>query len=68
MIKGDISGQVMTGTYTYAANLMLDVDGNFKKLYYIWNTKKKFRIINSPLVGDNDNEIKNIDMGRQDRV
>ncbi len=38
------------------AKLMLDVDGNFKELVYLWNTKKKYRIINSPLLGDADNE------------
>ena len=36
------------------AKLMLDPDKNFDKLTKIWNTKKKFRILNSPLVGDSD--------------
>ncbi len=39
------------------ANLMLDVDANFKELEMLWNTKKKYRIISSPLVGDWDNAI-----------
>ena len=38
------------------AKLMLDVDTNFNKLRHIWNTKKHYRIINSPLVGGRDNE------------
>jgi hypothetical protein len=37
------------------AELMLDPDGNFSTLYEIWNTNKKYRILNSPLVGDWDN-------------
>lgn len=39
------------------AELMLLPDENFDRLVSIWNTKKKFRIMNSPLVGDYDNEI-----------
>jgi hypothetical protein len=34
------------------AKLMLDPDKNFNELVKIWNTKKKFRILNSPLIGD----------------
>lgn len=36
------------------AKLMLDPDKNFKRLVEFWNKEKKFRILNSPLVGDND--------------
>ncbi len=36
------------------AKLMLDPDKNFDELVNIWNTKKKFRILNSPLIGDDD--------------
>jgi len=35
------------------ATLLLDPDKNFYKLLNIWNTKRKFRILNSPLVEDN---------------
>lgn len=37
--------------------LMQDPDGNFDKLREIWETNRKFRILNSPLVGDWDNNI-----------
>lgn len=37
------------------AEYLADPDENFKKLQYIWKTNKKFRIINSPLVGDQSN-------------
>jgi hypothetical protein len=37
------------------ATILLDPDKNFDKLIDIWNTNKKFRILNSPLVGDSDN-------------
>ncbi|OLS12137.1 MAG: hypothetical protein RBG13Loki_4203, partial [Promethearchaeota archaeon CR_4] len=36
------------------ATLMLDPDGNFDALVHIWDTRRKFRILNSPLVGDGD--------------
>lgn len=36
------------------AKLMLDPDENFDKLIYIWNLNRKYRILNSPLVGDWD--------------
>jgi len=36
------------------AKLMLKPDKNFKELIKIWNTKKKFRILNGPLIGDDD--------------
>ena len=36
------------------AKLMLESDKNFDELVKVWNTKKRFRILNSPLVGDND--------------
>ncbi|MBN1386473.1 hypothetical protein JW968_05880, partial [Candidatus Woesearchaeota archaeon] len=36
------------------AKLMLEPDKNFDELVKIWNTKKKFRILNGPLIGDND--------------
>lgn len=36
------------------ARLMVDFDANFDALCDIWNTDKKFRILNSPLVGDWD--------------
>lgn len=36
------------------AELMLDPDKNFSQLLDIWNTTKKFRILNSPLIGDKD--------------
>jgi hypothetical protein len=34
---------------------MMNPDENFGVLYDLWNTNKKFRILNSPLVGDWDN-------------
>ena len=37
--------------------LMLNPDENFKALQELWNTEKKFRILNSPLVGDWDNGL-----------
>lgn len=37
------------------AKLMLDPDKNFYKLISIWNSNRKYRILNSPLVGDWDN-------------
>ena len=36
------------------AKLMLYPDKNFDELIKIWNIKKKFRILNGPLVGDSD--------------
>ena len=36
------------------AGLMLDPDHNFNSLSEIWKANKKFRILNSPLVGDGD--------------
>ncbi|MFA7244794.1 MAG: transglutaminase-like domain-containing protein [Candidatus Magasanikbacteria bacterium] len=39
------------------AELMIDPDKNFDELVKIWNTKKKFRILNSPLIGDSDHII-----------
>lgn len=36
------------------AKLMMDPDKNFDELVNIWNTKKKFRILNGPLIGDSD--------------
>jgi len=36
------------------AKLMLKPDKNFDGLVNLWNTEKKFRILNGPLVGDND--------------
>lgn len=41
----------------YLAECMLAPDENFDELKYIWEHKKKYRIINSPLVGDYDNNI-----------
>ena len=35
------------------AMLMLEPDKNFNELKNIWDTEKKFRILNSPLIGDN---------------
>ena len=37
------------------AELMLEPDKNFEELTRIWDTEKKYRIMNSPLVGDSDN-------------
>jgi hypothetical protein len=37
------------------AGLMVNPDSNFDVLCEIWNTNKKYRILNSPLVGDWDN-------------
>ena len=37
------------------ARLLLSPDANFDELVHIWETKKKYRIMNSPLVGDYDN-------------
>ncbi len=39
------------------AELMIEPDENFDKLVHIWNTKKKFRILNSPLI-DDDSHVK----------
>lgn len=36
------------------AKLMLEPDKNFRRLVEIWNKEKKFRVLNSPLVGDSD--------------
>ena len=36
------------------AELLLDPDKNFEKLCDIWETKRKFRVLNSPLVGSYD--------------
>lgn len=38
------------------AKLMLKPDKNFNKLISIWNSNRKYRILNSPLVGDWDNK------------
>lgn len=37
--------------------LLQNPDENFKELHNLWNDCKKFRILNSPLVGDRDNNI-----------
>jgi len=36
------------------ANLMLEPDKNFEKLKYIFDNNKKYRVINSPLLNDED--------------
>ncbi len=36
------------------AELMLSPDENFSALQTLWDTQRKFRILNSPLVGDSD--------------
>ncbi len=36
------------------AKLMLEPDKNFDRLVNLWNTKRKFRILNGPLIGDSD--------------
>lgn len=36
------------------AVLMQKPDENFQELVDLWNTKRKFRVLNSPLVGDRD--------------
>lgn len=36
------------------AKLMIDPDKNFNELVKVWNTKKKFRILNDTLIGDDD--------------
>lgn len=41
----------------HLARLMTDPDSNYDELKYIWNNKRKYRVINSPLVGDQDNRI-----------
>lgn len=38
------------------AELMLDPDANFSRLLDVWNSKKRFRLLNTPLIGDNDHE------------
>ena len=38
------------------AKVMLNPDENFKLLNDLWESRRKFRILNSPLVGDWDNE------------
>lgn len=40
------------------ASLMLNPDENYEELLHLWNTNKKYRIINSPLVGDRDNHYR----------
>ncbi|MDO4357848.1 MAG: transglutaminase-like domain-containing protein [Clostridia bacterium] len=37
------------------AETMLDPDGNFDELKRIWETERRFRVMNSPLVGEWDN-------------
>ena len=37
------------------ARLMVNPDVNFNSICEVWNTNKKYRILNSPLVGDWDN-------------
>lgn len=39
------------------ATLLLDPDENFDELQKLWKIKRKYRIINSPLVGDWDNQF-----------
>mgnify|MGYP003764308201 FL=1 len=39
------------------AMLLLEPDVNFDELHELWNTKRKYRILNSPLVGDWDNQF-----------
>ncbi|NJK96415.1 MAG: transglutaminase domain-containing protein [Bacteroidetes bacterium] len=36
------------------ALIMIHPENNFLELKEVWDTKKKFRLINSPLIGDND--------------
>ncbi len=38
------------------AKLMLEPDKNFEELVKIWNDEKKFRVLNSPLIGDSDHK------------
>ncbi|OPJ63943.1 hypothetical protein [Clostridium oryzae] len=38
------------------AQLMIDPDANFEQLLELWETKRKYRKLNSPLVGDWDNQ------------
>lgn len=38
------------------AKLMLEPDKNFAKLISIWDSNRKYRMLNSPLVGDGDNK------------
>lgn len=61
MKKEILEHYLQTGTYTYAGAYQDYFrslpDENFDRLVSIWNTKKKFRIMNSPLVGDYDNEV-----------
>ncbi len=38
------------------AELLLDPDKNFPALLELWETNRKFRVLNSPLVGDWDNQ------------
>lgn len=37
------------------AELLSEPDQNFEKLVHLWENEKKYRIMNSPLVGDSDN-------------
>ena len=37
------------------AELLLAPDENFSALKRIWETNRKFRVMNSPLVGERDN-------------
>ncbi|MDV3427594.1 MAG: transglutaminase domain-containing protein [Bacillota bacterium] len=39
------------------AKLMQEPDKNMNKLISIWNSNRKYRILNSPLVGDGDNAL-----------
>lgn len=36
------------------ANLMLNPDENFDELRYLFNNDKRFRVINTPILGDRD--------------
>ncbi len=46
------------------AELLLSPDDNFDALQKLWNGTPKFRILNSPLVGDWDNECQLSDVSR----
>ena len=41
----------------HLAQLLLDPDKNFEELKNLWEHERKFRVLNSPLVGDWDNQL-----------
>ena len=53
--KFDCLTEADLGELDQLAVLLLDPDGNFSALKTLWETNRRFRVLNSPLVGDWDN-------------